>query len=209
MAIGINWAEVWKPVWKAVWRTVATEPPAPPPQLFGGGGYVKGQRYGLLTRPTKERLAELVKAQREALGILPKPAQKRIVAAAKKAAAKPEGLQLLAPVVVDVAMSAQVPAVDIAKAMERSFAYALELHKAKASISAAERSAREQEAAEQERVAHEAAETQRAQHLERLKADDDALIARMADMHRQVAEAMRNVHKQLLALLNSGSAAPG
>lgn len=163
----------------------------------GGGGYpardAKGRRYGLLPPPTKEKLAELVKAQREALGILPKPVQKRIVSAVKKAAAKTEpSLQMLAPAVVEIAQAQGVPAVDVARAVEQSFVYAQALRQARALIDTAQRQQQAQ-AAEQQRQQQEAqaAEMARAQHFARLRADDEVLLAFVADMQAQAAEALR------------------
>jgi hypothetical protein len=98
------------------WHVVGTirggpEVPANP----GGGGR---PRRRLTTREREER----TRLQREALGILPKRAQKKIVAAAKAEAAKDApDLGLLAPVVADVAMSYGIPAGDVARAAQVTF----------------------------------------------------------------------------------------
>lgn len=175
--------------------------------VVGGGGFParaeKGRRYGLLPPPTKEKLAALVKAQREALGILPKPAQKRIVSAVKKAAAKTDpSLQLLAPVVVEIAQTADLPAVDVARAVEQSFIYAQALRQARATIEAAQRQQQAQ-VIEQERQRHEAqeAEAARAQHMARLQADDEALLQFMDSVRGQAIEALRMAQQHLMSLI--------
>jgi hypothetical protein len=207
MAIGVNWKEIWGPVWKAVWTNVAPEPPPPPPpaaEITGGGGipHDKKRRYGLIPPKTREELAALVKAQREALGILPKPAQKRVVAAVKKAASKPEpSLQPLAPLVVDLAVSEELPAVDVARAVEQSFAYAVALQQAKATIDAGIR-----QQAEQERQAN--FEAARQEHLARLRAEDENVLAFMESLRNEAIQAIRATQQQLKELLSSGIAAP-
>lgn len=190
-------------------------PPIPPEApAVGGGGWLphdKKRRYGLIPPRTKEQLAALVKAQREALGILPKPAQKRIVSAAKKAAARLKPLEELVPVVVEVAQQADISAPKIAAALQAVYAYRNALHQADEAIQRAEREeqARVYEA-EQTRQQAEAEEHRRQQFAQLLMREDAMLIEMDAQAQRLIAEGLRQVQLALMAFVeDSGIAAPG
>lgn len=193
----------------------APPPPPPPPdvQPTGGGGYIhahKRERYGLIPPRTKEELAALVKAQREALGILPKPAQKRIVIAAKKAVSKSRPIEDLVEVVVDVALSTDAPAAAVADALAAVFAYRQALAQADASIERAEQEKRiaiqAAERAEQEAIE---AERARKMHVAMLIRDDAQLLAMSAEIQRLIALGLRDVQRALMDFVqDSGIAAP-
>lgn len=180
--------------------------------LPGGGGYThdKTRRYGLLPPRTKEELAVLVQAQREALGILPKPVQKRIVAVVKKATKKAEPLATLADFVAQVAQAEQVPAHDVAAAVERAFDYRSAVERAAAVIARAEDTAK-REAAETARVMAEEqrVEAERQEHRARLLADDMRLMTFTAEAQRLLAWELADMQRAIAELVeDSGIAAP-
>lgn len=185
----------------------ATATPAPAPAPPGGGGWAwaaprKKTRHDYLSPPTREQMAERVRKQREALGILPKPAQKRIEAAAKKEARRAEpSIAELAPLAVEVAQDSGIALQQVADAIRAVYDNQRGLVAARMEADAAQRREAEAEAAERERIEVEAAEQEWQQRLVRLRADDDELLRRDAEARQQVIETIRQVQKALLALI--------
>lgn len=138
--------------------------------------YSAGWEYSKKKRrrePTKEELAALVQAQREAMGILPKRAQKRVIAAVRQEAEKEwPDLGNLAPMAAKLALDNELPANQIIDAFNATFEHQ------RARIEAEYARATEQRDAQQAIAAQEA---ERARlHLERLRQEDDAILAEHA-----------------------------
>lgn len=181
----------------------AAGPGASAPVATSGGGIIrKPHRYDYLNPPTRERLAVLARQQREAMGILPKTAQKRVEAAAKKAARKPEpAIQALAPVVAQVAQETQAPAVDVMRAVEAAFQHQRALVEAKYAADMARRAEDRAAQAEQHRVQAIEREEARQKHLQRLRAEDEVLLQGAMQARQQAIQTIRGVQKALLALI--------
>lgn len=173
----------------------------------GGGGWAwaapRKKRHDYLSPPTREQMAERVRQQREALGILPKPAQKRIEAAVKKEARRAEpSLAPLAPVAVEVAQDTGAPLRAVIEAIQRTFDTQRGLVAARMEADAAQR--REEEAAEAERMRVEAEEAQREwqRRLPQLLAADDELLRQGEEARKQAIKTIRQVQQALMALLD-------
>lgn len=177
----------------------------------GGGGWAwaapRKKRHDYLSPPTREQMAERVRKQREALGILPKPAQKRIEAAVKKAARKPEpSLAPLAPLAVEVAQDSGVALKRVIEAIEAVYEQQRGLVAARMEADAAQRREEEAAAAERARIEAEAAEQARQERLALLRAEDAAAlkVARRAheEARQNAIKTIRQVQKALLALIS-------
>lgn len=173
----------------------------------GGGGWAwaapRKKRHDYLSPPTREQMAERVRQQREALGILPKPAQKRIEAAVKKEARRAEpSLAPLAPVAVEVAQDTGAPLRAVIEAIQRTFDTQRGLVAARMEADAAQR--REEEAAAAERMRIEAEEAQREwqRRLPQLLAADDELLRQGEEARKQAIKTIRQVQQALMALLD-------
>lgn len=155
-------------------------------------------RYDWLNPPTRERLAELAREQREAMGILPRPAQKRVAAQAKKAARKPGAdISALAPVAVQVAQEEQAPARDVIAALEAAFRHQ---HALVESAYLADMARHQEEAQEQARQAALTAQALAAR-LDVLRAEDDALLQADEAARAEAIAMIRRTQQALLALL--------
>ena len=173
----------------------------------GGGGWAwatpRKKRHDYLSPPTREQIAERVRQQRIALGILPKPAQKRIVAAVKKAARKPEpSLAPLAPVAAGVAQDTGTSLQAVIDAISAVYAHQRGLVAARIEADAAQRREFEVQAAERARAEAEAAERAWRERLPKLLAADEELLKRSDDERQQAIKTIRQVQKALLALIS-------
>ena len=211
------------PAGPAMWRTVsrtgqralhwfarpdgAAPAPSPAPAPAAGGGWAraaprKKTRHDYLSPPTREQMAERVRKQREALGILPKPAQKRIEAAVKKAVRKPEpSLAPLAPVAAEVAQDTGTPLQAVIDAISAAYATQRGLIAARMEADAARRREEEARAIEQARVEAEAAQRAWRQRLPQLLAADEELLRQGEEARQQAIQTIRSVQKALLALI--------
>lgn len=175
--------------------------------FVGGGGFAWGaprktSRYAYLGRPTREQMAERVRKQREALGILPKSAQKRIAAAVKKEARRAEpSLAPLAPVAVEVAQHTGAPLQAVIDAIRAAFEHQRLLLEARMQADAAMRAEAQQRADEQARIEAQAAEQARQQRLVVLRAEDDDLLRRTGEARQAAIATIRQVQKALVALM--------
>lgn len=184
---------------------ISSEPVVVPPQT-GGGGFAWGatrkpSRYERLSKPTREQIAERVRKQREALGILPKPVQKRIEAAVKKEARRAEpSLAPLAPLAAEVAQDTGVSLQAVVDAIQAAYDYQTGLVAARIQADAA-RQAEERKA--QEEAARVESETARAQWQQRLKvliAADEELLKQDEQARLEAISAIRKTQQALLAL---------
>lgn len=169
---------------------------------FGGGWPRRKRRHDYLSPPTREQMAERVRKQREALGILPKPAQKRIEAAVKKAARKPEpSLAPLAPLAVEVAQDSGVALQRVIDAISAVYERQRGLVAARMEADAAQQQEREAAEAERARIEAEAFKQARQERLVQLRAADEEMLKRADAERQQAIKTIREVQKALLALI--------
>jgi hypothetical protein len=172
-----------------------------------GGGWAwaapKKKRHDYLSPPTREQMAERVRKQREALGILPKPAQKRIEAAAKKEArrASPD-IAELAPVAAEVAQDTGASLQAVIDAIAAVFQHQRGLVAARMEADAAQRQEAEAQAAEQERMRMEAAHKAWRERLPSLLKADAEILKQGESERQEAIKTIRGVQKALLALLD-------
>jgi hypothetical protein len=147
-------------------------------------------------------MAERVRKQREALGILPKTAQKRIETAVKKEARRAEpDLAPLAPLAVEVAQDTGAKLRDVIQAIERTFENQRGLVAARLEAEAAQKREADAVAAEQARVEAEAAQKAWEEHVIKLRAADGELLKQADAERKQAIDTIRKVQQQLLALI--------
>lgn len=170
-----------------------------------GGWEPRKRRDTWLDTPTRERMAELVKAQREAMGIIPKPERKKIVAAAKQVAEDQATVAELAPLAVEVAQKTGTPAQEVIDAIEVAYQYQKALVESRIFADAVERQQQAQqaeaEAAQAAQAQAEAEATARQKHYERLLADDEQLLMQAEQERQQVIKQLRAMQSHILALL--------
>lgn len=162
--------------------------PAPSPPAAATGGWPAGKRkrstHDFIDARDRERLAELVRAQRIAMGIIPAPARKAITEAVKKVVKHEAPVADLAPVVVDVAQSYLVPAPAVTQAVQAAYDYQLAFLQAQIFA----------EATRRQLIAREA-------HHQRLLADDEALLQAAEAERAQVVELLRGLQRAMLHTL--------
>lgn len=177
------------------------------PEIVGGGGWAwqapaGKKRYDYLSQPTREQMVDRVRRQREALGILPKQARKRIEAAAKKEARRAEpSLAPLAPLAAEVAQDTGVALQAVIDAIQASFEHQRGLVVARM-LADAERNFESQRlAAELARVEEEAAQRAFQQRLPALLAADEEMLRLDDEARQQAIETIRQTQRALLALI--------
>lgn len=175
--------------------------------VSGGGGPVRRRRHSRLDTPTRDQLDELVQAQREAMGILPKPARNRIRAAVEKEAKRADPtLQSLAPTVASVAKAFDVPASNVADAARRAFEFRIAMQASQEALALIDQRDRDrrQEAARVEievRRRHQQKQEDARAHMARLVQDDETLIEQMNGLQREVVGVLLTLREQLRALI--------
>lgn len=180
-----------------------------PVGVRGGGGWAwaapsDASRYKRLKPQTREQLAERVRKQREALGILPAPARKRIETAVKKEARRAApSLAPLAPVAAEVAQDTGIALRRVLDAIEAAYDYQRGLVTARIEADAAHAEERRHQAAEQARVEAEAAEQEWQRRLVNLRAADDELLRQDDEARQQAIATIRQVQKALMALVTA------
>lgn len=199
--------------------------PTPEDATRPSGGWALGRerkkrRYDYLSPPTKEQMAERVKKQREALGILPPSVQKRIETAVKKEVKRPEPeIAALAPVAAEVAQEAEVPVKDVIEAIRRTYENQIALIAARVEADKA-RELEEQATAAAEakeramavtkaRLAAEAKAAEKAKlsalarepHLANLHKDDEAILTAAQKQREQVTQTLRKLQERILKMM--------
>lgn len=175
--------------------------------VSGGGGPVRRRRHSRLDTPTRDQLDELVQAQREAMGILPKPARNRIRAAVEKEAKRADpSMQSLAPTVASVAKAFDVPASNVADAARRAFEFRIAMQASQEALALIDQRDRDrrQEAARVEievRRRHQQKQEDARAHMARLVQDDETLIEQMNGLQREVVGVLLTLREQLRALI--------
>lgn len=188
--------------------TIYVPPPAPAASATGGWETRKG-RDPWLDTPNRERMVELVRAQREAMGIIPKPERKKIVAAAKQVAEEQAPVADLAPLAVEVAQRTGTPAQEVIDAIEAAYQYQKALVESRIFADAVERQQQAQQAeAEAVQAAQDQAEAEvvaRQRHYERLLAEDEQLLMEAEQERQQVIKQLRAMQSHILAMLGLDS----
>ncbi len=154
--------------------------------------------YDHLQPPSREQLAEQAQKQREALGILPKEAQKRVILTAKREARKSEpNLEALTSKATKVAETTGASRADVVNALKAVWDYQLNLIASRIPVD----NIREAEIKQQIVKQSQEQEKARQEHLEKLYAADEELLRQDAEARQAAIDMIRKTQKALVALL--------